>query len=240
MRARRGRPGSRIRTRAVGRGWSTSRPSRRRCARRSRRPRCACSRRRCAWSSARSGARGKGDVLAVGAAGGHDGGQAHGRPDPALPSGAARRLRPSTSRSTARCPACASRRRARAVDRTGVEMEAMVAVAVAALTVYDMVKGAERGVEIRGVRLEEKRRRQVGFVVAPGRARNLLPSAGHLNKQTRINRTCRFPPAPRSPSSAPAPPATPPRSTPRAPTSNRSCSRAAAPRSSRSRSPAAS
>src|SRR5881397_1912775 len=32
--------------------------------------------------------------------------------------------------------------RARAVDRTGVEMEAMVAVAVAALTVYDMVKGA--------------------------------------------------------------------------------------------------
>jgi len=46
--------------------------------------------------------------------------------------------------------------RARAVDRTGVEMEAMVAAAVAALTVYDMVKGAERGVEIRGVRLEEK------------------------------------------------------------------------------------
>src|SRR5580765_9096898 len=45
--------------------------------------------------------------------------------------------------------------RARAVDRTGVEMEAMVAVSVAALTVYDMVKGAERGVEIRGVRLEE-------------------------------------------------------------------------------------
>jgi cyclic pyranopterin phosphate synthase len=47
--------------------------------------------------------------------------------------------------------------RARAVDRTGVEMEAMVAVGVAALTIYDMVKGAERGVEIRGVRLDEKR-----------------------------------------------------------------------------------
>jgi len=47
--------------------------------------------------------------------------------------------------------------RARAFDRTGVEMEAMVAATVAALTVYDMVKGAERGVEIRGVRLEEKR-----------------------------------------------------------------------------------
>jgi cyclic pyranopterin phosphate synthase len=45
----------------------------------------------------------------------------------------------------------------RAVDRTGVEMEAMVGAAAAALTVYDMVKGAERGVEIRAVRLEEKR-----------------------------------------------------------------------------------
>jgi cyclic pyranopterin phosphate synthase len=45
----------------------------------------------------------------------------------------------------------------RAFDRTGVEMEAMVGAAAAALTVYDMVKGAERGVEIRSVQLEEKR-----------------------------------------------------------------------------------
>jgi cyclic pyranopterin phosphate synthase len=44
-----------------------------------------------------------------------------------------------------------------AFDRTGVEMEAMVGAAAAALTIYDMVKGAERGVEIIGVRLEEKR-----------------------------------------------------------------------------------
>jgi cyclic pyranopterin monophosphate synthase len=44
----------------------------------------------------------------------------------------------------------------RAFDRTGVEMEAMVGAAAAALTVYDMVKGAERGVEIRDLRLEEK------------------------------------------------------------------------------------
>jgi cyclic pyranopterin phosphate synthase len=44
----------------------------------------------------------------------------------------------------------------RAFDRTGVEMEAMVGAAAAALTVYDMVKGAERGVEIRAVRLEQK------------------------------------------------------------------------------------
>ena len=45
---------------------------------------------------------------------------------------------------------------ARTVARTGVEMEAMTACAVAALTVYDMVKGLERGVTIERVRLLEK------------------------------------------------------------------------------------
>jgi cyclic pyranopterin phosphate synthase len=45
---------------------------------------------------------------------------------------------------------------ARTVARTGVEMEAMVACAVAALTVYDMVKGMERGVEVEQVTLLEK------------------------------------------------------------------------------------
>jgi cyclic pyranopterin phosphate synthase len=45
---------------------------------------------------------------------------------------------------------------ARTVARTGVEMEAMTACAVAALTVYDMVKGMERGVEIEQVVLLEK------------------------------------------------------------------------------------
>ncbi len=39
---------------------------------------------------------------------------------------------------------------------TGVEMEALTAASVAALTIYDMVKGVERGVEIRGVRLISK------------------------------------------------------------------------------------
>jgi len=39
---------------------------------------------------------------------------------------------------------------------TGVEMEAMTAASVAALTVYDMVKGVERGVEIRSLRLLSK------------------------------------------------------------------------------------
>jgi len=46
---------------------------------------------------------------------------------------------------------------ARTVAGTGVEMEAMTACALAALTVYDMVKGIERGVEIEQVVLLEKR-----------------------------------------------------------------------------------
>jgi cyclic pyranopterin phosphate synthase len=45
---------------------------------------------------------------------------------------------------------------ARTVARTGVEMEALTACAVAALTVYDMVKGIERGVTIEEIGLLEK------------------------------------------------------------------------------------
>jgi cyclic pyranopterin phosphate synthase len=46
---------------------------------------------------------------------------------------------------------------ARATARTGVEMEALTAASVAALTVYDMVKGLERGVTISEIALLEKR-----------------------------------------------------------------------------------
>ncbi len=42
---------------------------------------------------------------------------------------------------------------AEAVDRTGVEMEALTAVSVAALTVYDMCKAIDRGMEIGTIRL---------------------------------------------------------------------------------------
>ena len=45
---------------------------------------------------------------------------------------------------------------ARTTAQTGVEMEAMTAAAVAALTVYDMVKGVERGVQVTEVALLEK------------------------------------------------------------------------------------
>jgi cyclic pyranopterin phosphate synthase len=45
---------------------------------------------------------------------------------------------------------------ARTVDRTGVEMEALTAVAVAALTVYDMCKAVDRAMRIEAVRLVRK------------------------------------------------------------------------------------
>ncbi len=44
--------------------------------------------------------------------------------------------------------------------RTGVEMEAMVAAAVAALTVYDMCKAAEKGITITGDQADQKERRE--------------------------------------------------------------------------------
>ncbi len=46
--------------------------------------------------------------------------------------------------------------RVRALERTGVEMEAMTGASVAALTIYDMCKGLQRGIEITGLRVVEK------------------------------------------------------------------------------------
>ncbi len=43
-----------------------------------------------------------------------------------------------------------------ATGRTGVEMEALTAVSIACLTVYDMVKAADRGIVVEGIRLLEK------------------------------------------------------------------------------------
>lgn len=52
---------------------------------------------------------------------------------------------------------------------TGVEMEALTAVSVAALTVYDMLKAADRGMEISGVRLVSKSGGRSGTYVSPAR-----------------------------------------------------------------------
>ena len=53
--------------------------------------------------------------------------------------------------STVRCTA-----QVETVGRTGVEMEALTAVSIAALTVYDMVKAADRGMRIEDIRLVHK------------------------------------------------------------------------------------
>jgi cyclic pyranopterin monophosphate synthase len=59
---------------------------------------------------------------------------------------------------------------ARAVTdaRTGVEMEAMVAVSAAALTIYDMAKAIDRAMEIGAIRLVAKRGGRSGEFVRPG------------------------------------------------------------------------
>lgn len=51
------------------------------------------------------------------------------------------------------------------LGRTGVEMEALTAVSVASLTVYDMIKGLERGARITDIRLVEKRGGSSGDLV---------------------------------------------------------------------------
>ena len=55
----------------------------------------------------------------------------------------------------------------RTTGRTGVEMEALTAVSVAALTLYDMVKGVQRDARIDGLRLLAKRGGRSGEYVAP-------------------------------------------------------------------------
>src|SRR6266481_8338659 len=52
--------------------------------------------------------------------------------------------------------------------RTGVEMEAMVAVSAAALTIYDMAKAIDRAMEIGAIRLVEKRGGRGGDFLRPG------------------------------------------------------------------------
>jgi cyclic pyranopterin phosphate synthase len=51
--------------------------------------------------------------------------------------------------------------------RTGVEMEALTAVQVALLTIYDMCKAVDRGMTMDGIRLLEKRGGKSGTYIAP-------------------------------------------------------------------------
>jgi cyclic pyranopterin phosphate synthase len=69
------------------------------------------------------------------------------------------------------------RSEAATVGSTGVEMEALTAASVAALTVYDMVKGVERGVEIRTIRLVSKSGGRSGDWVRPTDRGAVAPSS---------------------------------------------------------------
>lgn len=69
-------------------------------------------------------------------------------------------LEPQPERDAVRCQATVE-----TLGRTGVEMEALTAVSVAALTVYDMVKAVEKTARIQNIRLVEKRGGQSGDVI---------------------------------------------------------------------------
>jgi len=64
-------------------------------------------------------------------------------------------------------PGVRARAEATVSGQTGVEMEALTAVAVALLTVYDMAKAVDRGMRIEGVRLVEKEGGRSGKYAAP-------------------------------------------------------------------------
>ena len=65
-------------------------------------------------------------------------------------------------------PGLVVRATAKVTGQTGVEMEALTAVSIACLTIYDMVKSAERGMRLEGIRLIEKRGGKSGTYRAAG------------------------------------------------------------------------
>jgi cyclic pyranopterin phosphate synthase len=69
-------------------------------------------------------------------------------------------------------PGLAVRAEARCIGPTGVEMEALTAVSVACLTIYDMAKAIDRGMCIEGLRLIEKRGGKSGEWRAAGKPKD--------------------------------------------------------------------
>ena len=87
------------------------------------------------------------------------------------------------------------------VGVTGVEMEALTAVSVAALTIYDMVKAVERGIVISDVRLVSKEGGRSGVYKAPAvtaaapsqrAARRAIPAAARKASEVAIDGGARF------------------------------------------------
>ncbi|QOJ15951.1 MAG: cyclic pyranopterin monophosphate synthase MoaC [Planctomycetia bacterium] len=77
----------------------------------------------------------------------------------------------------------------RVLGRTGVEMEALTAASVAALTIYDMCKAVDRGIVIGPIRLEHKRGGRSGeWNRADGSSRSAVVGAGTGGKKRSTNR----------------------------------------------------
>jgi cyclic pyranopterin phosphate synthase len=66
-------------------------------------------------------------------------------------------------------PGLAVQATVKVIGQTGVEMEALTAVSIACLTIYDMIKSVDRGMRIEGIRLVEKRGGKSGTYRARGR-----------------------------------------------------------------------
>jgi cyclic pyranopterin phosphate synthase len=75
--------------------------------------------------------------------------------------------------------------RVRARARTGVEMEALVAVAAAGLTLYDMCKALDRGMRLEGVRLVRKRGGRSGEWQSPDEPGEQGPGGPGAGKPSR-------------------------------------------------------
>jgi len=69
-------------------------------------------------------------------------------------------------------PGCRVRASVKVTGPTGVEMEALTAVSVACLTIYDMIKAVERGVRIEGIHLVEKKGGKSGHYLVTDNAAN--------------------------------------------------------------------
>ena len=80
------------------------------------------------------------------------------------------------------------RAEARCVGQTGVEMEAMTAVSVACLTIYDMAKAIDRGMSIEGIKLIEKRGGKSGEWRAASRAEGNPPMSPMMTVEEALAR----------------------------------------------------
>ena len=90
----------------------------------------------------------------------------------------------------AKLPGIVVQARVKVAGKTGVEMEALTAVSVACLTIYDMVKAVDRGMRIEGIRLIEKRGGRSPAIIACG-SNSRGVALGRRSARSRARRTPR-------------------------------------------------